>query len=122
MKKGILWRKSLMAAGLGMSVVMSSLSSAPVAVAAEYETINEAPEATEKGEETKTGETEEPVNKVNDTVKIETSEVKTETEAKTEEEAKRIIEEAKNDIKDAGVILDDTDLDKVAGGWFHFGW
>ena len=42
--------------------------------------------------------------------------------AKTEEEAKKIIDEAKKDIKDAGIILDDSELDKAAGGWFHFGW
>ena len=36
--------------------------------------------------------------------------------AKTEEEAKQIIEETKKNVEDAGVILDDADLDKAAGG------
>ncbi len=37
--------------------------------------------------------------------------------AKTEEEARQIIEETKKNVEDAGVILDDTELDKVAGGY-----
>ena len=37
--------------------------------------------------------------------------------AKTEEEAKKILDEVKKDIQDDGVILDDADLDNVAGGW-----
>ncbi len=36
---------------------------------------------------------------------------------KTEEEAKKILDEVKKDIQDDGVILDDVDLDNVAGGW-----
>ena len=39
--------------------------------------------------------------------------------AKTEEEAKKIIDETKKDVEDAGIILDDEDLDKVAGGQFR---
>ena len=66
MRKTKLWCKSLMAAGLGLSVVMSSLSSASVA-AAEYDVVNETPEDTEKVE-TATNET---VNEVNDSVKVE---------------------------------------------------
>ncbi len=37
--------------------------------------------------------------------------------AKTEEEARKILDEVKKDIQDDGLILDDADLDKVAGGW-----
>ena len=36
--------------------------------------------------------------------------------AKTEEEAKKIIDETKKDVEEAGIILNDEDLDKVAGG------
>ncbi len=42
--------------------------------------------------------------------------------AKNEEEAKKIIEETKKNAEEAGVVLDDSELDKAAGGWFHFGW
>ena len=37
-------------------------------------------------------------------------------EAGSEEEVKKILEETKKNVEDAGVVLDDTDLDKVAGG------
>lgn len=37
-------------------------------------------------------------------------------EAQTEEEVKEIIGETKKNVEAAGVILDDADLDKVAGG------
>ena len=30
---------------------------------------------------------------------------------------KKILDEVKKDIQDDGLILDDADLDKVAGGW-----
>ena len=36
--------------------------------------------------------------------------------AKTKEEAKEILDEAKKNMEDAGIILDDTELDQVAGG------
>jgi len=36
--------------------------------------------------------------------------------AKSEEEAKTILESVKDRAEEAGVILDDEDLDKVAGG------
>ena len=36
--------------------------------------------------------------------------------AKSEEEAKTILESVKDGAEEAGVILDDEDLDKVAGG------
>ncbi len=100
MRKIKLWRKSLMAAGLGLSVVLSSLSSAPVAAAAEYDVVNETPEDTEKVE-TATDET---VNEVNDSVKAEagagtnvekaanTEEIKTEdTETQKEEQAEEAV-------------------------------
>ena len=41
--------------------------------------------------------------------------------AKSEEEVKSILEDVKGGAEEAGVILDDEDLDKVAGGlrgWF----
>ena len=37
-------------------------------------------------------------------------------EAKTEEEAKKIIGETKKNVEEAGVILDDAELDQAAGG------
>ena len=37
-------------------------------------------------------------------------------EAKNEEEVKNILEETKKKVKDAGIVLDDTELNKVAGG------
>ncbi len=36
--------------------------------------------------------------------------------AKSEEEVKTILENLKGGVEDAGVILDDEELDKVAGG------
>ena len=36
--------------------------------------------------------------------------------AKIEEEAKQIIEETKKNVEEAGVILDDAELDQAAGG------
>ena len=36
--------------------------------------------------------------------------------AKSEEEVKTILEDVKDGAEEAGVILDDEDLDKVAGG------
>ena len=36
--------------------------------------------------------------------------------AKSEEEVKTILENVKDGAEDAGVILDDEELDKVAGG------
>ena len=36
--------------------------------------------------------------------------------AKSEEEVKTILENVKGGAKEAGLILDDEDLDKVAGG------
>ncbi|MCR5098978.1 MAG: hypothetical protein K6B14_08520 [Lachnospiraceae bacterium] len=36
--------------------------------------------------------------------------------AASEEEAKKILGEAKKSVEDAGVILDDDELDKAAGG------
>ena len=39
-------------------------------------------------------------------------------EAKNEEEAKKILEETKKNVEDAGVVLDDAELDKAAGGKF----
>ena len=36
--------------------------------------------------------------------------------AKSKEEAKKIIDETKKDVEEAGIILDDADLDQVAGG------
>jgi len=36
--------------------------------------------------------------------------------AKSEEEVKSILEDVKGRAEEAGVILDDEDLDKVAGG------
>ena len=40
--------------------------------------------------------------------------------AKSEEEVKEILGETKKNVEDAGVILDDAELDQVAGGagWF----
>ncbi len=37
--------------------------------------------------------------------------------AKSEEEVKTILENVKGGVEDAGVILDDADLDRVAGGY-----
>ena len=37
--------------------------------------------------------------------------------AKSEEEVKSILAETKQNVEDAGVILDDTELDQVAGGF-----
>ena len=37
--------------------------------------------------------------------------------AKSEEEAKTILESVKDGAEEAGVILDDEDLDQVAGGY-----
>ena len=39
--------------------------------------------------------------------------------AKSEEEVKSILEDVKGGAEEAGVILDDEDLDKVAGGFGH---
>ena len=39
--------------------------------------------------------------------------------AKSEEEVKTILENVKGGVEDAGVILDDADLDQVAGGVFR---
>ena len=36
--------------------------------------------------------------------------------AKSEEEVKEILGETKKNVEDAGVILDDTELDQAAGG------
>ena len=36
--------------------------------------------------------------------------------AKSEEEVKTILTETKQNVEDAGVILDDADLDQAAGG------
>ena len=36
--------------------------------------------------------------------------------AKSEEEVKEILGETKKNVEDAGVILDDAELDQVAGG------
>ena len=50
-----------------------------------------------------------------------TDELKVKLEgAKNKEEAKKIIEETKKGAEEAGVVLDDAELDKAAGGWFHF--
>jgi len=38
--------------------------------------------------------------------------------AKSEEEVKSILKDVKGGAEEAGVILDDEDLDKVAGGLF----
>ena len=40
--------------------------------------------------------------------------------ARSAEEAKKIIEETKKNVEDAGVILDDAELDKAAGGQYEF--
>ena len=40
--------------------------------------------------------------------------------AASAEEANKILAEAKKGAEDAGVILDDGDLDKVAGGMYPF--
>ena len=37
--------------------------------------------------------------------------------AESEEEVKTILTETKQNVEEAGVILDDADLDQVAGGW-----
>ena len=37
--------------------------------------------------------------------------------AKSEDEVKKILGETKKNVEDAGVILDDADLDQVAGGF-----
>ena len=37
--------------------------------------------------------------------------------AESEEEVKTILTETKQNVEEAGVILDDEDLDKVAGGF-----
>ena len=39
--------------------------------------------------------------------------------AKSEEEIKSILENVKDGAEEAGLILDDEDLDKVAGGEIH---
>ncbi|MBO4266920.1 MAG: hypothetical protein J5910_06985 [Lachnospiraceae bacterium] len=36
--------------------------------------------------------------------------------AKSEAEVKKILDETKKNVEDAGVILDDDDLDQVSGG------
>lgn len=36
--------------------------------------------------------------------------------ASSEKEAKKILKETKKDVEDAGVILDDEDLDNASGG------
>ena len=38
--------------------------------------------------------------------------------AQSEEEVKEIVDETKKNVEAAGVILDDEDLDKAAGGVF----
>ena len=45
-----------------------------------------------------------------------TEELKGKLENASEEEAKKILEETKKDVEEAGVILDDAELDKAAGG------
>ncbi len=37
--------------------------------------------------------------------------------AKSEDEVKKILGETKQNVEDAGVILDDAELDQVAGGF-----
>ena len=37
--------------------------------------------------------------------------------AKSEDEVKKILGETKKNVEDAGVILDDAELDQVAGGF-----
>ncbi len=37
-------------------------------------------------------------------------------EAKSEEETQKIIEETKKGVEEAGVVLDDSELDEAAGG------
>ena len=49
-----------------------------------------------------------------------TDELKGKLENASEEEAKKILEETQKDVKDAGVILDDAELDKAAGGSGNF--
>ncbi|MBQ6320081.1 MAG: hypothetical protein IJI23_09910 [Lachnospiraceae bacterium] len=39
--------------------------------------------------------------------------------AKSEEEVKTILENVKGGVEDAGVILDDAELDQVAGGLYN---
>jgi len=41
--------------------------------------------------------------------------------AKSEEEVKEILGETKKNVKDAGVILDDAEMDQVAGGLYFGG-
>ena len=38
----------------------------------------------------------------------------------TEAEAQAIIEEVKKEAEEAGIVLDDKDLDEVAGGWMAY--
>ena len=45
-----------------------------------------------------------------------TEELKGKLENASEEEAKKILEETKKEVEEAGVILDDAELDKAAGG------
>ena len=45
-----------------------------------------------------------------------TEELKGKLENASEDEAKKILEETKKEVEDAGVILDDAELDKAAGG------
>ena len=40
--------------------------------------------------------------------------------AKSEEEVKTILENVKEGAEDAGLILDDEDLDRASGGWEGF--
>ena len=40
--------------------------------------------------------------------------------AKTEEERKAILEEMKDKTEEAGVLLSEEDLEKVAGGWWFY--
>ncbi|WP_022766071.1 starch-binding protein [Butyrivibrio sp. XPD2006] len=94
MKKVKLWRRSLMATGLGLSVALSSLGSATVALAAEQPAVEAALEVTEPSEVeelTATGEVEDQTapetdGAVNEEVNSETTEVNTETEAEEETE------------------------------------
>ncbi len=45
-----------------------------------------------------------------------TEELKGKLENASEEEAKKILEATKKNVEEAGVILDDAELDKAAGG------
>ena len=45
-----------------------------------------------------------------------TEELKGKLENASEEETRKILEATKKNVEDAGVILDDAELDKAAGG------